>query len=258
MDPKIEKKLVKSMEVLGGFVEKIIFKAEEVQKKMTSKKPVEPILAIESQIALSKIKEIIRHSLERILSKSIPNLVDKSALDICEGELLFAQAFEQKGAAVNVHVDIGRHAGTYPLDKTLEKVQTVRALSKSLPFEDGFFDYVIANFATPESGDIIKSIKEVSRIVTLRGRIVIVDFHPFGRFAKRGSVKLRPFESVVNGFEDYYKICKGSGLRIDDVREIFFDDFFRPYFDTEEDKTGFRSLKDTPFLTCLFVSKRGR
>lgn len=258
MNPKIEKFLKKGMSKFGGLVESVIGHAKKA--KVSVKKPaetVEPILALESQLSILKLKELTMVGVDRIVKGLVPNLIDKTALEMCDGEMKFSQLMKEKGSSLTIHADIASSGGSYPKESQIQGVYSVRAEVRNIPFEDGFFDFVVANLATSSQGDVFKAIKEVGRLVTIGGNAIIVDFHPFGRFAKRGSVRLRSMESVVRGVEDYYKIAQASGFSISYLREAFFDETTRTHFQTPEEKSTFRSIKDTPFLIFLIANKRG-
>lgn len=256
MNSRFEELLKKGMQKLGNGVEAVIGQAKKAKGTGTTKQIVKPILAIESELALPKIKELMGVGVERIITPEIPNLVDKSALEISEGAARFTSFMKEKGAALAVHVDIGASAGSYPKDAYGAALYEVRGTARNIPFENGFFDFVIANLATSEQGDIVKVMQELYRILTLGGEATIVDFHPFGRFAKRGVGRLRSAESIVKGVEDYYKICRTIGFKVNNIKEAFFDETVRNLFESQEEKSSFRSVKDTPFLIFLFVSKK--
>lgn len=258
MNPKFQDALRKGMHVFGRVVEAVIGQAKKAKVSVVPAHGIEPILAIEGQLPMAKIRELILVSIDRLVKPVIPNLVDKSSLEMTQGQMIFSNLMKEKGAAVSIHVDIGDSAGSYPKDVKSGNFHSIRASARSIPFEDGFFDFVVANLATSQQGDIVRVVKEIGRAVTLGGTAVIVDFHPFGRFAKKGSVRLKSIESIVRGVEDYYKICKNSGFSVDYVREAFIDETVRKLFVSPEEKSSFRSIKDTPFLIFLMVSKKGR
>lgn len=259
MNPKVEEKLKRGMYLFGRLVESVIGKARDAKSsvnisKMT--KDVEPIIALEGQLTITKIKELLGFSVDRVVKSVVPGLVDKASIEIGEGGSKVGKLLKEKGSPLSVYVDIGSYAGSYSVSNEAGVIHNVRANVRNIPFEDGFFDYAIANLATSNVGDIVRAMKEVGRIVALGGRAVIVDFHPFGRFAKRGTVRLRSVESIVKGVEDYYKISVAAGFAVDEIREAFFDESLRAQFESPDEKTAFRSIKDTPFLIFLVVNKR--
>ena len=258
LSPKFENVLRSGMTKFGHAVEKVIGSVEKARGSAKPSTSVEPILALESQLSMAKLKEMIAVSVDRVVGTSIPNLIDKSTLEINEGVMRFSPAMKEKGASLVVHVDIGGFAGTYSSEGSTTGVFGIRASIKNVPFEDGFFDFIVSDLATPHQGDISRSMKELGRLITPGGQALVVDFHPFGQFAKRGSARLRSTTSFVKGAEDYYKICGASGFSLNYIREAFFDETVRMHFETPEEKAAFRSIKDTPFLIFLFVSKKAR
>lgn len=246
------------MAKFGNFVEKVIGHAKKAKVSVKPAQGVEPILALEGQLPIVKLKEISEASVERTIKPLIPNLLDKSSLEVGEGETKFSPLMKEKNASISLHIDISGSGGGYPKESQTPGVHTIKAEVRNFPIEDGFFDYVVADLATQKQGDIVKTMKEISRVVTLGGTGIIVDFHPFGNFAKRGSVRMRSMESVIRGIEDYYKICKASGFILKNIKEAFFDETVRKFFITDEEKTAFRAIKNTPFLIFIFVTKQGR
>lgn len=249
-----EEFLKKGVVTVGNALERAIVRAEKLKENFRgSSLSAQPLLSLEGQISIPKLKDIISHVSEKLIASAIPPLVDKTALEIREGASVFAKMFREKGASFSGHVDIGGSAGTY--GKAEEGVSSLRSVANKLPFEDGFFDYVVSVYANPYQGDLIKAVKELSRVLTFSGEAVVVDFHPFGLYAKRGSLRLKPLESTVRGVEDYYKICKSASLKVTAVRESFLDETVRPLLAAEDEKAAFRMVKDTPLLIYLFVKK---
>jgi|GEM_PF-1072159 len=253
---KWEDGLRKGVVVVGNFVEKILSKAEGVASTVKGQTGTAgPVLSLEGQIPIPKIKELINVTVDRMIASSVPALIDRTALELREGQASLATLFRERGASVAVHTDIGGGAGSY--GKKEPDINSVRCHLYRLPFEDGFFDFIVAHFASQYQGDISKDIKETARTLSISGDGIIIDFHPFGMFAKRGSVRLKPVESTIRGVEDYYKICKQSGLKVTGIRESFFDENLRSFFATEAEKQAFRMVKDSPFLIFIQVKKGG-
>ena len=252
---KWEDYLRKGAFVVGTLLEQAIEKAGEIASSIgRSASSVQPVLSLEGQLSVSKLKELINKVADKMISASIPNLVDKTSLEIREGASSLTAAFKERGASLTLHADMSGGGGSYgpPSDST-----SVRSLTSRLPFEDGFFDYVAGLYANQYQGDILKTIKEFSRVLTISGEGVIVDFHPFGMYAKRGNVRLKPAASTIRGVEDYYKICKASALRIVDLKESFLDETARSLFISDAEKQAFQIVKQTPLLIYLFVKKGG-
>lgn len=251
---KWEEYLKKGVFRVGTTIEQLIGKAEKLGTNIKgSSMSAQPVLSLEGQIQLPKLKEIISIASEKIIAPLIPSLIDKTALEVREGGGRFTKLFKERGASVSVHVDMGASAGSYGRPEA--GTSSIRSISSKMPFEDGFFDHIVALFANQYQGDILKGIKEFSRLLSITGEGVFSDFHPFGMFAKRGNLRLRPAESSVRGVEDYYKICRSAGLKVTGVRESFIDESLRSLFVTEDEKSSFRIVKDTPLVIYLFVKK---
>lgn len=253
---KVEDGLRKGVFTVGSFLEKLIDKAEGLASNF--KQPsvsTQAVLSLEGQLTIPKLKEIINSAYEKATAPKVPSLVDKTAIEIKEGGAALTKVFKEKGATVAAHIDMGGSAGSYGQPE--KGVVSIRCIPSKLPFEDGFFDYIIGHFANQFQGDLSKSVKEFSRVLSISGEGIITDFHPFGMYAKRGTIRLKPVESVIRGVEDYYKLCTSVGLKVVSVRESFFDETTRPLFVTEDEKSAFRIVRDTPFLIHLSVRKGG-
>ena len=253
--PKLEEYLRKGVWVLGTAVEKLIEQADKLKTTLTtSSVSAQPVLSLEGQLSIPKLKELINSAVEKVVAPAIPPLVDKTALEIREGGAAFAKVFKERGASVAIHNDMGSGGASYG---RAEGTSSVKGGASKLPFEDGFFDYIVGNFASSYQGDLIKTVKELSRLLTISGEGVIVHFHPFGMYAKRGGLRLKPAESTIRGIEDYYKICKATGLKVVGVKESFIDETMRSMFVTDEEKLSFRMVKDAPLLIYIFAKKGG-
>jgi SAM-dependent methyltransferase len=251
---KWEEYLKKGVFKVGTTLEHLIGKAERLGTNIKgSSMSAQPVLSLEGQIQLPKLKEVIAAASEKVIAPIIPSLIDKTALEVREGPARLTKLFKERGASVSVHADMGASAGSYGRPEA--GTSSIRSVSSRMPFEDGFFDHIVALFANQYQGDILKGIKEFSRLLSMTGEGVFSDFHPFGMFAKRGNLRLRPAESPVRGVEDYYRICKSAGLKVTAVRESFIDESLRGLFVTEDEKASFRVIKETPLVIYIFVKK---
>jgi hypothetical protein len=99
-------------------------------------------------------------------------------------------------------------------------------------------------------------VREIGRTVKSGGHGVIVDYHPFGKYGKRGGNKFRA-SLGAHGLGDYYRICREAGLRVIDVKEIFVDEEMRKLFH-ESEIQSYRDLKGTPLAMFIFFYKPKR
>jgi SAM-dependent methyltransferase len=241
---------------VGNLVEGLLGRAEEWSSSIKSSSgSAQPLLSLEGQVPLPKLKELINISVDRVVASSVPALVDRTSAEIREGASTLAAIFRERGASVAAHVDIGGGGGSY--GRAEAGVASVRCHPHRLPFEDSFFDFAVGHFANQYQGDLVKDVRELSRVTALSGEAVIVDFHPFGMFARKGTTRLRPLESTARGVEDHYKLCRSAGFRVVNVREAFIDENMRPFFVTDGEKQAFRMVKESPLLIFLFVKKGG-
>jgi hypothetical protein len=207
---------------------------------------------LESQLPPSKINEIINFATEQVYTAKIPNLEGMTTLEIGDGPPLFTQKFLQQQARVAINANIGK---TPPhVQGDMSRGFVVNTSAGNTPFEEGFFDYIAARLSTSLQGDITKTIKEISRIITSGGQGVIIDFHPFGLYAKRGSNRLHSTESTISGIGDYYKIFRNYNLRVIDLKEAFIDETYRSLF-KEVDIQSYRNIKGTPILVFIYFFK---
>ncbi len=251
----VEKKLEKGMGFLGRMVERVIGQAKKAKVTYEARASLQPILSLESRLPLPKIKQLINLVGDRFINQALPNLKDKTVLEIGEAPLRFQKAvMDKKPKAVSgIFVE-----GTMPQSITSSIPSLyLKGSFKAIPFEEKFFDCVIASLTTPQQGDVISAIKEIGRVLVPGGVGLVLDFHPFGLFAKTGNVRLRSVQATIRGLEDYYKMCKLSGLNIVDLHEGFIDDILRNQFTTTEEMNAFREIKGTPLVLFLMVTKSG-
>jgi SAM-dependent methyltransferase len=255
MAESFESTLRRLMESLGHLVEKLIGKAKRAKVQVESRGGVQPLLSVESLLPLARIKEIIEEATLRVLTEAIPDIKGGQALEIGEGPALYGQRLLGSQAAVAVSVEIAGDFSEKQGDPTHGFV--LQAKPSRLPFSNQSFNYVLGRLATPEQGDIVKAVTEIGRVLAPGGQGVIVEFHPFGLFAKRGAQRMRSIESNLRKFEEYYRLCRKAGLRVVDLREAFIDEGTRGLF-RENEIPAYRSLKGTPLLAFLFVYKLRR
>lgn len=250
----LENVLRKIIIPVGHAVERVIGQAKKAKQSVGSGGGMQPILALESQLQMAKLKELISKATTRVVEQFVPMIGDKPAVELCDGPSVFGELLKGRGASQVIHVDIG--ASTLDaLSMHKNGIYEVRAQVRKVPFEDNYFHLALACLTTSCQGEFIKAAKEIGRMVAPGGDAIFTDFHPFGLYAKKGSVRIRPREANIRGLEDYYKICKVAGFRVTDVREVFIDEAMRPYFVTPDEKAAFKGVKETPLIICLFAKK---
>lgn len=236
----------------GRIVERAIGHAHKAKVQVGARGGMQPILSLESLVGTNKIGELISISTERVALPVVPDLKDRLALDIGEGPPQFLAQYKDRKARFAVGLEIG--GGSRGEQGDSDRGYIVRGRATALPFGGDFFDYVAVRLATPFQGDVLKVMKEVGRVASPGGQGVLVDYHPYGMYAKKGSDRLRSVESSIRGAEDYYRICRAAGLRVVDLREAFIDENLRGNFG-EEQLPAYRSVKGSPLVIFLFFYK---
>ena len=263
LPPYWEERLRTAMARLGYWVEQGIDSmirlrgrvgAEVAQRIVTAQ--VQPILAIEDQLAAAKLRELIQFSEKKLIFDLMPPVLDRSVLIIGEHATEWGEWFRQKGGGMILQATLGPLTPAVEAD-TPSGIYTVSVRLGQLPFAAAQWDVVIATMAThalPGQLSLFSRIQDVVRVTANGGRAIVLDYHPFGRFAKRGRGRLRN-DASIRGISDYYEHAKTWGARVTAIREIFLDDEWREFFATDADRIAFRALKGTPLLLGLELQK---
>lgn len=252
MSKGLEKTLKSFMESTGRLIERAIGQAQKAKVQVGTRGGLQPILSLESLLGTNKIRELIDLSTERILFPAVPDLKEGISLDVGEGPPQLLEKFLEKGSQTAVGLEIG--GGSRGKQGDVNKGYVVRGSAVSIPFADDFFHYIVVRLATPFQGDILRVMKEIGRVNVPGGQGVLIDYHPYGLYAKKGSNRLRSVESSIRGAEDYYRICRAAGLRVVDLRESFIDENLRSSFE-EENISSYRSVKGSALAIYLFFYK---
>ncbi len=255
MSKKIEDMLRKGMQSMGQVVERAIGKAQAT-RKVVSEKPrrVASPRTLESVLSIQKVKDLLKIAAERLIPTQIPTLADRRVFEVGDGVGSFSPTLKDRGAKMVVAVEIGGSGFAIAADH-VDRQYLVRSSVSRLPFRNGMFDYGVANLLTPYQGDFLHTLKELSRILAPGGTLIATDFHPFGAYARRGSLRIKPSEATMRGLADYYKAARLAGLQLVDIRESFLDETVRSLFETVEEKQIYRILRETPLILCMITRK---
>ena len=157
----------------GHGIEKIIGKVQKAKVSVATRPGVQPILSLESQLALDKIQDLIAFAIERFYLPMIPHLEGKSCLEIGAGKPVFATHFLQKQAKAMITVNTGY--GESPIQGDASRGFIVKAETHNLPFEDDSFDFIfnpVSNCFIPE----IQPVWEETFRVLRKGGTMAVGF----------------------------------------------------------------------------------
>ena len=252
MAESFDQSLRRAMEWLGGVVEHLIGSAKKAKVQVGARTGMQPVLSIESQLPYERIKDLIDAAVKKMMENALPNLEGHAALDIGEGPILYASRL--LGARADTAISYDIRSASADAQGDASRGFTVRGSPSRLPFSADRFAYVIARLASIFQGDVVRAVGEIGRTMAAGGQGVLIDYHPFGLYAKKGSNRLKSAESNLRRLEDYYSLMRKSGLRIVDVREAFVDEQTRSFF--KEDEIGaYRSMKGTPLLAFFFLYK---
>lgn len=252
MAETFEQSLRRAMEALGRIVEKLIGKAKQARVQVESRGGVQPLLSLESQLTPARVRELVEAATQRVIANVMPELTEQATLEVGEGPPLYGPRMLGQKAQTAIGVEISGAESSVQGDPSRGFV--LRAQPARLPFAGNRFAYILGRLATAAQGDMVRVVHELGRVLAPGGQGVIVDYHPYGLYAKRGIHRLRPAESTIRKIEDYYRLCKLAGVRVVDLKEALIEDDMRPLF--KEDEIGaYRALKGTPFLVFIFIYK---
>jgi SAM-dependent methyltransferase len=252
MSDTLEQTLRRAMVALGHVVERMIGTVKHAKVQVESRGGVQPVLSLESLLAPARIADLIEWSIQRVMKDALPDLSGLTALEIGEGPARYLPHLLASKAQTAVGVEIGGAVSEKQGDASRGYV--LRAQPSRLPFPNNRFGYAIARLATPQQGDVVRVVHELGRVLAPGGQGVLIDYHPFGPYAKRGTGRLRSAESGLRRFEDYYRLAKKVDLRVVDLREAIVDEEMRSFF--EQPEIGiYRALKGSPLITFFFLYK---
>ncbi|MBI2346462.1 MAG: class I SAM-dependent methyltransferase [Deltaproteobacteria bacterium] len=254
MARRVEDLLRRGMRGVGTLVEKAIGTAQQARATVAAGSAAPAPPALETLLGLPKLRELLQLAADRLVPPLLPNLAGRAVLEVGEGTGRFTLACKEHGAQIVAAFELGA-AFTSPLVDMTRRMYVVRGSVRRLPFRDDRFDFGIANLATSQQGDLLRALKEVSRVIQPEGTVVLIDFHPFGWYARRGATRIKPVESTLRGTGDYFKAARLAGLQLCDLREAFIDETMRAAFATPEEKVAYRTVKESPLLLCCVLRK---
>lgn len=186
----------------------------------------------------------------------------QSSLDLCCGtcDWTIALAKESKGGRT-VGLDFSRNMleiGQAKVDKLgySNQIELVQGNAMELPFEDNSFDFVTIGFGLRNIPDIVKTLKEMKRVVKPGGKIVCLDmskptWQPFKSIYYFYFEKVMPLfgKWFVKSYEQYRWLPE-SLASFPDLQALA--ELFR--------ETGMRNVKAYPFfggVAALHMGTKG-
>lgn len=183
---------------------------------------------------------------DKELKPRLPELSQKRVLEVSPRQKSFASVLKEKGAQMVVRV-----GGTK--EKDLPAENFVVSHWESLPFLEGSTDVIVLRTSLLR-GSLGRLIREASRILVPQGTVLLSDVHPFSTITQKDHLK-NPVaeEGLAPGFERYSKWFRDAGLRMDWVKEIFFEGGLKKFLPAAAQQS-FETLRRTPFM--IFFSLR--
>ncbi len=183
---------------------------------------------------------------DKELKPRLPELAQKRVLEVSPRQKSFASVLKEKGAQMVVRV-----GGTK--EKDLPAENFVVSHWESLPFLEGSTDVIVLRTSLLR-GSLGRLIREASRILVPQGTVLLSDVHPFSTVTQKDHLK-NPVaeEGLALGFERYSKWFRDAGLRMDWVKEIFFEGGLKKFLPAAAQQ-NFEGLRRTPFM--IFFSLR--
>ncbi len=145
----------------------------------------------------------------------------KSMLDVGSGTGWFSREGALRGAHV-VSLDVGENI----LAQVAKKCDTQRVVGSVLeiPFEDGYFDFVISTEVIEHTPDPKKSVQEMYRVLKKNGVLILTVpnkiWHPAITIANK--LNLRPYEGYENwvGWYELQGWLKEIGFSITKIKGV--------------------------------------
>lgn len=212
-------------------------------------KKKEPSLPLSEE----KFREMVFFVEEREIRNRLPDLIGKRALEVSPRHDPFSPVFKEKGAKV-----VARIGGTKEKETAAERKggeAFILSHWENLPFLEASWDFVLLRTAFLKGG-FGRILREISRVLKPDGVVMVCDLHPFSAMVQKEHLK-NPVgeEGIGPGFERYFKFYRDSGLRLQAVKEIFFEGSFKKFFASAQDQKLFEQLRRTPFMILFLLKK---
>ncbi|EPY00644.1 class I SAM-dependent methyltransferase [Magnetospirillum fulvum] len=106
-------------------------------------------------------------------------------------------------------------------------------MAQPIPLEDGSTDLVLIALALEHVADLTPPLRAAKRLLSSRGRIVLIEIHPFLALSNvaahfRDGATIVTMPTVAHDFSDFLNAAETSGLRVAKCREWRPRDFEGP------------------------------
>jgi len=194
---------------------------------------------------------------EHITVDLIGNVRNQSVLDAGCGTGRYCQLLAKKGAKV-----VGIDSSSKMLERAKGKITADCEFELHLGrientgFPDNSFNVVVCALTVGHIVELKPTIREISRIIRSKGRLIISDMHPYWfvsgydyvKFLDRTGQEYR-IPEYAHLFEEYWDLFRKFKFRVKDVKEPTIDDKLIESF------PGLRKYRDMPLALILKAEK---
>ena len=194
---------------------------------------------------------------DKELKPRFPELRQKRVLEVSPKQKSFSAALKEKGAKLVARVGGAKEVTGAKEKETHGGGGEMQVMShwESLPFLDGSSDVVLLRTSLIK-GSLGRLLREASRVLSPKGTVLLSDLHPFSSMVQKEHLKNAVGEEGLGpGFERYTKWFRDAGLKMDWVKEIFFEGGFKKFLSDEEQRQHFDQLRRTPFMIFFSLKK---
>jgi ubiquinone/menaquinone biosynthesis C-methylase UbiE len=172
---------------------------------------------------------------ERYVSRIVPDLVEKNALDLACGTGRWLTRLLARSARIVVGLDLSAAMLRVAGKKTLIRGRLVQADSLQLPFRSFAFDFVLCSFALNHIHSLDVLAEEIGRTMKLGGELLICEMHPeaYARGWRPGFRDIESaahIETVGHSAEDVISSFRSNGFTCLNLHELVFGEPERPIF----------------------------
>ena len=170
----------------------------------------------------------------------------RRVLDVGCGAGARLKAFDEQTAERVTGVDLSLNM-LHEAQKRLRSANHTRlscANLLALPFADKSFDVVLASFVLGYIEDLQTAIKELARMLSLGGILIISDFHPTASllgwnrsYLEKRNGKIEEFciRNYPHLHEDYFRAFQAAILKVVELCEPRIDGSVKHFFDLDND-----------------------
>ena len=180
---------------------------------------------------------------ERAEFAKLPDLSGQIVLEVAPQLKPFSPLLKEKGASFVAELG------------TLEGA-SVKSRWETLPIRTGVCHLALCrtHFVGRELTSLLK---ETARVLKNQGTLLVAGLHPFSLMIQ-DQVKKNPVteDGIAPGFEKFFRLFQSQGMRLEGVKEVFFDLSLKKLFG-EAGQKEYERYRKSPFLIFFTLRKQG-